>query len=139
VNEKIISADQMQGAAFWERKFLRKECSLNEALSMTFHIGAPVGPYLVEAYERALKAYYAGEIADLAVGLGCELTKREKNALKKPKDLSRLRRCVEKWKELGFKMQDPTYYSENNAFHKAAEELPLAASTIYELYYKRKS
>lgn len=128
----------MQEAALWERKFLAKGCSLDEALSMTFHIGAPVGPYLVEAYTRALNAYYAGEIADLAVGLGCDLTKKQKNALKKPKDSSRLRRCVEKWKELGFKMQDPTYYSENNAFHKAAEELTLAASTIYDSYYKRK-
>ena len=137
MSEQIISADQMQEAARWERKFLAKECSLDVALSMTFHSGAPVGPYLVEAYERALKAYYAGEIADLAVGLGCELTKTEKNALKKPMDSSRLRRCVERWKELGFKMQDPSSYSET-AFHKAAEELPLAASTIYERYYKRK-
>lgn len=73
-----ISADQLLERDQWEQRLALGQCTLEEALIMVLHIGAPAGPYLVERIVKAFGDYSTGafladgekSLASLAAAFG---------------------------------------------------------------------
>lgn len=129
-----ITDEQLAEAHAWEVRLFRKQCTLNEALFMIMQSGAPVPPMVQQAFVLAEMKYHSGEVKEMAESFGHVITQRYRQKMKSRELQSMVRVVVDRYAEQGFP-RTYTAKSKDTAFHKAAEELHKAASTLYGIYY----
>lgn len=133
-----ITDEQIAEARAWERRLLLGQCNLNEALFMCMSSGAPIPPFVVDAFVRAETAYLDGDVKELAEGFGYKITQRERQAMHKRNLENAVQDTVDRFAEMGMPKKDPTKY-EGTAFHAAGAALNRAPSTVFDYYYKKRA
>lgn len=148
----IVTETQISERNSWESKLKRGMCTLDQAMSGAMRSGAPMTPYLIECYERAVWQYTRGSVDDLAVPFGIAAGSREKNKAIRSVADSHLRFLVDSFAAPGWKAKVgeggreiertagevyPKNYPsfDDTAFHAAGERLHMAPSTVFDRYY----
>jgi hypothetical protein len=135
----IIDDAIIKQSLVWQSKYLRKECTLDEALVSVMHMGAPIPQHLLWAYENALKTYYKkGNIKDLAELLAHPMTTREKQAFNRLDKQRKTFNHVKHHEGEGCNLNNPNDAMcdklSTNAFKKTANDLGESVGTVYRDY-----
>jgi len=115
-----ITAEQRREALEWQRRLMRGDCTIDEALGMVMTLGVPVPPLIQQAYLQAWMRYQEGE-GDLAGLLGHPLSDRDRQQVRD------LERASIVWREVnaaavdGFPKSDAAPVE--NAYEAAASRL----------------
>lgn len=135
--ELRITAEQLAQRDEWDRRLMRKECTLEDALAMTMLIGVPASAYLVACYEAAIDTYKAGMVTDLAEPFGIAMGKREKDAMDRETWVSHVRFNVDSFHAQGYSKNHPASY-DGTAFHMAAKMLHRSPMQIFDTYHGKR-
>lgn len=134
-----ITDEQIAERDTWEQHLMHGRCTLEQALMMVLHIGAPASPYLVARMEQAFITYSDGECDDLAVAFGCAESRREKQKNDHETTRSNVKFHVKSFAEQGYPILNPNINPDKeSAFTKTADLLKnVSASTAFDIHYDR--
>lgn len=134
-----ITAEQIAERDTWEQHLMQGRCTLEQALMMVLHIGAPASPYLVTRMEQAFMAYNDGDCDDLAEAFGCAENQRSKQRMVHETTRSNVKFHVQSFIEQGYPILNPnTNPHSESAFTKTANLLKnVSASTAFDIHYDR--
>jgi len=116
----------------WNKKYSLGHISLADAIAFELE---STSPQLYDAFLYALFQHQYGE-KSIDESLGIAITQRHRKAMEKLTTQSHIRFLVDSFAEQGHPKTDPGKF-ENTAFHKAADRLCKAPSTIFDLYYSK--
>ena len=134
-----ITDEQIADRDTWEQHLMHGRCTLEQALMMILHIGAPASPYLVARMEQAFMAYNEGECDDLAVPFGCVENQRWKQKMIHETTRSNVKFHVQSFSEQGYPILNPNNNpGKESAFTKTADLLKnVSAATAFDIHYDR--
>lgn len=130
----IITDEQLAEREAWDGRLMRGECTLDDALAMTMHLGVPASAYLTGRYQAAIDAYKERAADDLAEPFGIAMSKREKNAMDRETWVSHVRFNVDCFHEQGYSKNHPANY-DGTAFHETAKVLHRSPLQIFDTYH----
>lgn len=125
-------------AAKWEASLMRGEITINEALSMCMALGVPIPEFIRESYERAWIDYQDGKVTDLAKALGFPVTQRDRQTMETKVRDSHARFLVNSFADQGFPRSRERKFG-NTAFDEAGKLLKRSPTTVFDIYYPKKS
>ena len=144
MNGITITAEQLAERDQWEQKLLRGECSLEDALLMILHTGAPASAYLLARVEQAFASYRDGQCKttptshDLAVAFGCVETRGAVRNERHETTRQNVKFHVQSFIDQGYPILNPNNYSQESAFTKTAKLLGnVSAATAFDIHYDR--
>lgn len=134
-----ITSEQIADRDTWEQHLMQGRCTLEQAMMMVLHVGAPASPYLVARMEQAFMAYSDGACDDLAVAFGCAENRREKQKMIHETTRSNVKFHVQSFAEQGYPLLNPNNNpGKESAFTKTADLLKnVSASTAFDIHYDR--
>jgi hypothetical protein len=134
-----ITAEQIAERDMWEEKLILKQCTLEQALIMVLHSGAPASRHLVLRMEHAFHAYQYGDCDDLAIPFGFAITRREKQQNRQYDVRSNVKFHVKSFWDQGYRILNPSDYpGRESAFTKTADLLKnVSAARAFDIYYDR--
>jgi hypothetical protein len=137
----IIDDAVIDASLLAEDKFLKGECTLDDALSKCMAIGAPIPTMLRRAYEKAIQDYYKNDkVEDLAELIITPWTTKQKRDANKISRTIKRALLVEQYARQNFNLNNPkdaTCEKKGgtlNAFIQVGNDLKLSAHTIYRDY-----
>jgi hypothetical protein len=134
-----ITDEQIAERDTWEQHLMHGRCTLEQALMMILHIGAPASPYLVARMEQAFMDYVDGDCDDLAIPFGCAESRREKQKMKHEVARLNVKFHVQSFADQGYPILNPNNhpYTES-AFTKTSNLLKnVSAATAFDIHYDR--
>jgi hypothetical protein len=137
----IIDDAVIDASLLAEDKFLKGECTLDDALSKCMAIGAPIPTMLRRAYDQAIREYYTNvQVKDLAELITTPWTTKQKRDANQIKRQITRTLLVEGYARRGLNLNNPkdaTCEKKGgtlNAFIQVGNDLKLSAHTIYRDY-----
>jgi hypothetical protein len=144
----FITPEQLAERDRWELAHKLGKCTLEEALTMVLHSGAPATPYLTECVERAFGNYSTGVFlhdgekmpSDLAEPFGAIKSGNAAQAIRsRLADAQAFELVQELHTESGLsltRLRSRTHKDGQTAFSRAADILKLPESTVATRYYR---
>ena len=137
----IIDDAVIDASLLAEDKFLKGECTLDDALSKCMAIGAPIPTMLRRAYDQAIREYYTNvQVKDLAELITTPWTTKQKRDANQIKRQITRTLLVEGYARRGLNLNNPkdaTCEKKGgtlNAFIRVGKDLKLSSHTIYRDY-----